>query len=67
MRIIREGIQAAQQVVRFDCSRCHAMFEATAKEVTFVADFRDGDYLSIACPTCKDTCTRAAPQGFVSW
>jgi hypothetical protein len=61
VRVIKEGKLPAKDEYYLKCNNCKCEFEFL-REDTGVAphyDQRDGNYLSIDCPTCKQTCTIA--------
>jgi len=57
MKIIRQGLIPEEVVYRTECSKCDTEFEFTQKEGKYNSDQRDGDYISINCPTCGTQCT----------
>lgn len=59
MRIIREGKIPEEKTYTVECHYCKTAFEFAQKEGRYQPDQRDGDYIEIACPTCKKPCTVA--------
>jgi len=57
MKIIKQGVDPKTHVYRCTCFICETEFEFKKKEAKYNSDQRDGDYLSIDCPTCKKNCT----------
>lgn len=53
MRILRHGVLPETKVYRGECGHCKAIFEFHRHEARFSSDQRDGDFLTIPCPTCK--------------
>ncbi len=51
MKIIEEGILAANKVHRQRCTKCKALYEFQTHEGRIVHDNRDGDYIVTICPT----------------
>jgi len=52
MRVIRQGTPRADRLYKATCRECDCEFEFQASEARFHPDQRDGDFLSIPCPTC---------------
>lgn len=57
MKIIKQGIVPEEVVYRTTCSKCDTEFEFAQREAKLTSDQRDGDFVSIPCPTCGQTCT----------
>lgn len=53
MKIIRQGTNPSEKVYRGVCRTCSTEIEFERREAHYQADQRDGDYLSIGCPTCS--------------
>jgi hypothetical protein len=53
MRIIKQGKMPGAEVYQAECAHCSTEIEFSRSEASFTSDPRDGDYLSIGCPTCK--------------
>lgn len=53
MKIIKQGQKPEDKVYRGTCRRCHTEIEFSQAEATYVPDQREGDYLTIHCPTCS--------------
>jgi len=64
VRIIKQGTIPENQPIQTDCNHCSTVFEFLPFEAQYNHDQRDGDYYSIACPTCKRTCTHSKPGYF---
>ncbi len=60
VKIISEGQDPQDVEHEIKCRRCKTVFSFVAREAKFNADYRDGDYLSIACPKCGYICTKQA-------
>lgn len=56
MKVIKEGILPETRTYRCNCDRCGCLFEFIEAEARRCSDQRDGDYLTIACPTCGIIC-----------
>lgn len=57
MRIVRQGRVPAKKEYRVGCDNCDTVFIFEEGEARYVSDQRDGDYLEIKCPTCKESVT----------
>jgi ribosomal protein S27E len=57
MKIIKPGIEPAERVFQVTCRDCECEFAFKRKEANMTTDRRDGDFLSINCPTCFRTVT----------
>jgi hypothetical protein len=57
MKVLKLGIKPAERVFQATCRDCQCEFEFQRKEANMTTDQRDGDFLSIACPTCGYTVT----------
>ena len=58
VRIITPGRLPEEEPMDARCSSCGCHFEFTAKDAKRVNDQRDGDFWSIACPTCRRLVTK---------
>lgn len=56
MKIIERGTIPADREWKATCVHCGTRFEFKQSEGTFRSDQRDGDYVEIPCPVCKQTC-----------
>lgn len=55
MRVLRNGDPAAgRPVVRFNCKKCDALFEAERHEYTIETDRKKGCYYRARCPCCGE-------------
>lgn len=52
MRIIKQGIDPKTLVFTGSCNNCHTIVEFGRDEGKVTHDQRDGDFISVACPTC---------------
>ena len=52
MRIIEKGVSPDDKTYRERCGYCKTLFEFDRKEAKFTSDQRDGDFLTVMCPTC---------------
>lgn len=59
MKIISRGQTPDLKPIRFECTHCKTVFEATQQETTFVPDQRDGNFWQVACPVCARLVTKA--------
>jgi uncharacterized C2H2 Zn-finger protein len=59
MKIISRGNPPDDKPIRFECSHCNTVFEATREEARVVPDERDGWYWFIGCPVCNRVVTKA--------
>ena len=56
MKIIKK-YDTATWSYNFTCSSCETEMEVEKSDLKYVYDFRDGDYVTFSCPTCKrDAC-----------
>lgn len=62
IKIIRHGTLPEARPYKATCRHCDCHFEFHRGDATFVADQRDGDYLFIPCPTCKQQVTVSAER-----
>ena len=54
MKIIKRGKDPNKKKYKVTCDNCKTIFEFLYCEAKYNADDRDGDYLSIKCPVCKE-------------
>jgi uncharacterized C2H2 Zn-finger protein len=59
VKIIKRGEVPDLKPIRFECSHCTSVFEATRQEARRVSDQRDGDYWDVRCPVCTRQVTKA--------
>lgn len=52
MKIIKQGKIPAEREYRVTCRTCDTVFQFAQSEGKVTSDQRDGDFVSIACPTC---------------
>lgn len=52
VEIIRPGIIPEEQPYQATCRHCFCEFRFNMGDAKYNHDQRDGDYLSIGCPTC---------------
>jgi len=55
MRIIKQGVAPTERVYCGTCRNCETEIEFKQHEAKTNFDQRDGNYLSIKCPTCGET------------
>jgi hypothetical protein len=55
MRIIKEGIDPLEMIYRATCTYCKTEIEFARKEANVTYDQREGDWLSVQCPLCKNS------------
>lgn len=53
MKIIKQGIDPKTLVYKGSCNNCSTEVEFDRSEGKVTYDQRDGDYISVECPTCK--------------
>lgn len=53
MKILKPGKKPEEALYRVDCKNCGCLFEFNDSEAKFVPDNRNGDFLTIECPTCR--------------
>jgi len=53
VKIITPGTPRKDRLYRATCRECHCEFEFHESEATLHSDQRDGDYVSLPCPTCN--------------
>lgn len=52
MKILKQGKIQLEKKAVVTCDSCKTEFEFEMHEGVYHNDLRDGDYVSIACPTC---------------
>lgn len=57
VKIIRQGKNPKDIEREGECNNCHTVFTFTRADAEIVYDQRDGDFLRIACPFCKNDVT----------
>jgi hypothetical protein len=50
---IKPGIVPAEIKYTADCTRCTCRFEFTGADGKIAGDQRDGDFITVDCPTCS--------------
>ena len=60
VKVIKQGQKPESRVYRGSCRTCHTEIEFERHEAKYNVDQRDGDYLSIRCPTCSSDILVAA-------
>jgi ribosomal protein S27E len=60
VRIIKQG---QVKLYRLTCEDCMCEFECFESEMKRISDQREGNYLTITCPSCKTQVTRGADAG----
>jgi len=60
VKVIKQGQKPESRVYRGACRTCHTEIEFERHEAKYNVDQRDGDYLSIRCPTCSSDILVAA-------
>jgi DNA-directed RNA polymerase subunit RPC12/RpoP len=53
VKVLSPGKLPENKVYRARCRNCKAKVEFQQHEAEHVADWRDGDFLRIDCPTCR--------------
>ena len=57
MKIIKKGKLPEKRVYRAHCPHCKTIFSFEKHEAKLEGDQRDGDFLRVKCPLCKnDVC-----------
>lgn len=59
MKILKQGTPPEKRVFTATCNYCKTEIEFEQGEAKRVNDQRDGDFLSIPCPTCGHQITKA--------
>lgn len=54
MKIIKKGKLPEEREYMSTCRHCKTFFSFLKNEATYNYDQRDGDFLSIDCPLCKN-------------
>lgn len=62
MRILKRGRPPEDAPYRVSCRNCKSKLEFEKREAEYVPDQRDGDYLKIECPICKEDVTVSATR-----
>lgn len=57
VKIIRPGKKPEDVIHEVECRHCTTVFQFTRGDAETVSDQRDGDFLRIACPFCKQDVT----------
>lgn len=57
MKIIKQGSLPEERDYQIGCRNCGTVFEFARKEAELVIDQREGNYLKVHCPHCKNSCT----------
>lgn len=60
MKVIKRGKKPEDKSYKVTCDYCQTIFIFKRKEAEWHGDQRDGDYLSIRCPICKNNVTVGA-------
>lgn len=54
MKVIKKGKGSpADKSARFTCNKCGSRIEAKKSEGKYQSDWRDGDFIEVKCPECK--------------
>lgn len=56
MKIIERGTMPGDRDWQATCTHCRTRFEFKQSEGEFHTDQRDGDYVTVKCPVCTQTC-----------
>ncbi|MBI1620052.1 hypothetical protein [Aquamicrobium zhengzhouense] len=62
VQIIRPGTLPEERAYTATCRNCDCQFTFLRADARYVPDQRDGDYLSIPCPTCTKEFTTSAKR-----
>jgi len=54
MKILKKGIIPRDKIYTVACKNCHTRFQFKQHEGKICYDNRDGDYVTIECPLCKE-------------
>lgn len=60
VEIIKQGQLPGDKIKRCTCRTCSTEFVFKVSEAKYNSDQRDGDFLSIPCPLCRNACITAA-------
>lgn len=63
VRILVPGRVPEEAPMDAKCGHCGCQFQFTAQDAKRVSDQRDGDFWSIACPTCRRPVTKQTYSG----
>jgi endogenous inhibitor of DNA gyrase (YacG/DUF329 family) len=53
MKILKRGKRPEDKVYRAECNNCGTEVEFKYTEAKHTFDQRDGDFLTVKCPVCK--------------
>jgi endogenous inhibitor of DNA gyrase (YacG/DUF329 family) len=53
MKILKKGKRPEDKVYHAECTNCNTEVEFKYSEAKHIFDQRDGDYLTVKCPVCK--------------
>jgi len=59
MKILERGQIPNEQLYEIRCTKCRTLFQFQQQEAKYHSDQRDGDYLMIDCPVCKEPASTA--------
>lgn len=59
IEVLRPGITSAQITYTAECSRCYCKVRFTGADGKITSDQRDGDFMTVTCPTCGSTISTA--------
>jgi len=66
MKILKKGCLPKERRHVATCDNCRTKFEFQEGEAKMVSDQRDGDYLEVKCPLCKDgICVDVRRSGYM--
>jgi hypothetical protein len=60
--ITKPGRLPSEQTIATWCRRCRCEFTFNPPDARYVNDQRDGDFYTIACPTCKAPVHTGVPR-----
>jgi len=58
VEIIKRGDLPGDPTHVVTCRHCKTEFRFNESDAREITDWRDGDYLEIACPVCNRNCTK---------
>lgn len=56
MQIVKRGTPPEDRTYALECNRCETEFKFKQSEGERVSDYREEDFVRIACPVCSSPC-----------
>lgn len=57
VRIVKLGSKPQDRVYQGECTNCNTVVEFKRSAARYQSDQRDGDFLAVTCPVCKQSIT----------